>query len=326
MSYKIAFITGITGFVGSHLADYLLNIGWANYEIYGLARWRSPLDNIKHLLSNPRLHILHGDLNDPQSLHSALSSIEQPDSVFHLAAQSYVPYSQIAPLATMQTNIIGTLNLFDALLWRFPSVRVHVCSSSEVYGNPEITPIGESAPLHPVSPYSVSKAAMDLLAYQYYENYAFKTIRTRAFTHTGPRRGDVFVASAFAKQIAMAEKNHPDGATIRVGNLDSVRTWCDVRDMVDAYYLALRHGTPGEVYNVGGSETCTVGKMLDMLLAKSELTNVEIKHDSNLFRPTDVTLQIPDISKFQRETGWAPRYALSDTLQDLLDYHRRKAQ
>lgn len=309
-------ITGITGFVGSHLADYILATE-PGTEIYGLIRWRSPLDNIRHILD--KIILLQGDLNDLGSLERTLG-ISWPDRIYHLAAQSLVPYSYYAPTSTLQTNIIGTSNLLQACLQITPHPLIHICSSSEVYGNPEITPITESAPLQPLSPYGVSKAAMDLMAYQYYQSYGLEVVCTRAFTHTGPRRGDCFVASAFAKQVAEIEADLKP-PVIQVGNLNSVRTWCDVRDMVRAYTMIDRCVT-GEAYNIGGDTTATVHDVLYMLLELSSAVPVSVREDSRLLRPSDVTMQIPDSTKFREATGWSPQIPLEQTLQDLLDYHR----
>lgn len=194
-------------------------------------------------------------------------------------------------------------------------------NSSEVYGQPEYTPIDEEHPLNPVSPYGVSKAAMDMLAYSEFIAHDLPTIRTRAFTHSGPRRGNIFVASTFAKQIAEVEAGLRD--IVYVGNLDSIRTFCDVRDMVHAYWMAIQYCILGEVYNVGGNETISIGEMLDILKCLST-AKIIAKIDPALLRPADVTLQIPDISKFQKATGWAPIIPLDQTLKDLLDYHRER--
>lgn len=310
-------ITGITGMVGSHLADYIL----ANHpkvKIDGLIRWRSPRENVKHLADKVRF--VHGDLHDYPSLRMVLGACHY-DWIFHLAAQSHVPYSYQVPVDTLMTNGVGTLNLLEAMLCSEVD-RIHICSSSEVYGQvtEDDIPITELCPLRPVSPYGVSKATADLLGYQYFQSWGLKTIRTRAFTHTGQRRGDSFAASAFAKQIAEIEVRKRENP-IWVGNLDSVRTWCDVRDMVRAYWLAMEVCIPGEVYNIGGIEQHTVGEVLEML---KRLARSKIEHEvsEQLLRPADVTLQIPDTSKFIKQTGWKPEIPLNETLTELLYYHR----
>ena len=205
---KIAFITGITGMVGSHLADYLLeNTDW---KIYGFSRWNDDMENINHLLplanDKERIELIYGDLNDLCSLIKAINA-SKPDYVFHLAAQSYPQTSFIAPLDTLNTNIMGTAKLLEAIRMSESSPVIHVCASSEIFGrvSKEYLPINEDAPLHPASPYAISKVGTDLVGRYYAEAYDMKIMTTRMFTHTGPRRGDVFAESTFAKQIAMIE-------------------------------------------------------------------------------------------------------------------------
>ena len=313
-------ITGITGMVGSHLAEYIL----ANHpgvEVHGLVRWRSPRANIEQI--QPKLFLHCAELRDLNSLVILLTKVK-PERIFHLAAQSYVTTSFDAPADTLHTNVIGTTNLLDAVRIVGIDPRIHICSSSEVYGQvtKDEVPIRESNPLRPASPYAVSKVGEDMISLQYFLSYGIKAIRTRMFTHTGPRRGDIFAESAFAKQIAEIEAGvRPN--PLKVGNLDSVRTFSDVRDAVKAYWLLLEKCTPGEVYNIGGNQTMTVGEMLEMLKGMAN-TKIEHEVDRSLLRPSDVTLQIPDISKFQAATGWEPEISLEKTLRDLLDYHRNR--
>lgn len=314
-------ITGMTGFVGSHLADYIL-ANHPDVSIYGLARWRSPLDNLKHI-PDDKIKLHYGDLTDLGSLIRIMGDIK-PNVIFHLAAQSFVPTSFNAPVDTLQTNIIGTTCLLEAIRITKIDPVIHICSSSEVYGQVKENevPINENCPLRPSSPYAVSKVGEDMIAYQYWLSYGIKTIRTRMFTHTGPRRGKVFVVSAFARQIALIEKKKQT-PVIKVGNLDSVRTFADVRDAVKAYWLLVEKCLPGEVYNIGGNRTMKVGQMLNMLLEISPIKNrVKIEVDPKLLRPSDVTLQIPDCSKFKKATGWEPEIPFEKTLQDTLDYWR----
>jgi len=320
---KKVLITGITGFVGSHLADYILE-NYPEIQILGLARWRSPTDNIKHILNTITLQF--GDLLDPFSLKTILSN-HKPDVIFHLAAQSYVPFSFSSPVATLNTNVIGTCNLLEAIkelkLASDCNPVVHVCSSSEVYGQvrKDEIPIKEDVPLRPASPYGVSKVGEDMLGFQYWLSWKIKTLRTRMFTHTGPRRGDVFVVSNFAKQVATIEAGLAP-PVVKVGNLESIRTFTDVRDAVRAYWLLVTKCTPGEVYNIGGVETMTIGEMLNMLLGLSSVKNIKIEVDPNRLRPSDVTLQIPSTEKFYKETGWKPEIKFEQTLQDTLNYWR----
>jgi len=263
---------------------------------------------------------VYGDLRDLSSLISILKSIK-PDRIYHLAAQSYVPYSYDAPVDTLTTNIIGTTNLLEAIRITGQRPFIHICSSSEVYGQPEPheVPIKESNPIRPVSPYGVSKVGEERIAWVYYKAYGMKIVITRMFTHTGARRGDVFVASNFARQLAQIEKSGGQGI-IKVGNLSSVRTFADVRDTVRAYAL-LRDDMAGEVFNIGGETTMTIQEMLDLMVALTSC-RVEIEIEHNRLRPVDVTLQIPDCSKFKEATGWKPTISLDATLRDLLDYWR----
>jgi len=320
-----ALITGITGMVGSHLADYLLaNTDW---DVYGMCRWRSPLDNINHLLERvnqkDRVFFLNGDLNDFTSLLHVLRTSE-PDYIFHLAAQSFPKTSFTSPIDTLTTNIIGTCNLLESIKTLDFDPLIHICSSSEVFGrvSADKVPINEECNFHPASPYSISKIGADYLGKFYAEAYNMKIMVTRMFTHTGPRRGDVFVESTFAKQIALIEAGKIP-PVISVGNLNSIRTWADVRDAVRAYHMLLTvNPTPGEAYNIGGNYSCTVGRMLNYLISYSCCKNIKIEVDSNRLRPIDADLQIPDISKFRKHTGWVPEIHFDTTMLDLLNYWR----
>jgi GDP-mannose 4,6-dehydratase len=313
-------ITGITGFVGSHLADFVdgLNEG---HEIHGLCRWRSPRENLSQVYN--RIRMLEADLCDMGSLIRHFEAV-RPDVIFHLAAQSYVLTSFNSPVHTITTNIIGTTNLLEAVRITGIDPVIHICSSSEVYG--QVTeadiPIRESCPFRPASPYAVGKVGEDMVAFQYWVSYKIRTIRTRMFTHTGPRRGDVFAMSFFAKQVAAAELGLAK-PVIRVGNLKSVRTFCDVRDAVRAYWIMVSKCPPGEVYNIGGNRTMTIGDALDILLTFSKV-RCEVKVDPQLLRPSDVTLQIPCFDKFRDATGWQPEIPPEKTFSDLLDYWREE--
>ena len=326
-----ALITGITGMVGSHLADYLLkNTDW---NVYGMCRWRSPLDNIQHLLpranAGDRLFFTHGDLRDYISLQHVVQQ-SKPDFVFHLAAQSYPLTSFTSPIDTLDTNINGTCRLMEALR-HTPDVDpvIHVCASSEVFGRVarDKLPINEECAFHPASPYAISKVGTDLLGRFYAEAYGLKIMTTRMFTHTGPRRGDVFAESTFAKQIAMIEADLIE-PVLRVGNLDSLRTWSDVRDAVRAYYMLVTvRPQPGAYYNIGGTHSCTVGDMLNHLLSLSTRgKEITVTVDPARLRPIDADLQVPDTQKFMTHTGWQPEISFAQTMQDLLDYWRERIQ
>lgn len=316
--------------VGSHLADFLLNN--TDWEIHGLIRWRSPLDNIENLIENindeNRVFLHYGDLRDPQSINKVVSEIV-PDYTFHLAAQSYPKTSFDAPLDTYETNISGTSTLLEAIKIYSKKSLVHVCASSEVFGRvpKEKTPINEECSFHPASPYAISKVGTDLVGRFYAEAYDMKIMTTRMFTHTGPRRGDVFAESTFAKQIALAEEGiiRP---IIKVGNLKSMRTIADVRDAVRAYYMLLTiNPVPGSYYNIGGSYSCEIEKILQDLINLSPLKNeIKVVIDKNRLRPIDADLQIPDTSKFKKHTGWEPEIPYEKTILDLLNFWRNNVK
>ena len=320
-----ALITGIGGFVASHLASFLLYE--TDWKIYGTLRWNDPHDNLKHLSSfmrgdNPCVITIEADINDRGSVDEAIRKTE-PDYVFHLAAQSYVQASFAYPSQTIQTNIIGTLNLLEAIKTHAPHALVHNCSSSEVYGrvSREYVPIKEDCPFAPASPYSISKIGADILGRFYHDAYGLKIFTTRAFTHTGAGRGEVFMESTFAKQIAMIEAGLSK-PPILVGNLSSLRTIVDVKDMVRAYYMLLTvNPLPGEVYNIGGDFSCTVGDILAALL-KEAGKDYPYKQDSKRMRPVDADLQIPDCTKFMKHTGWKPNIPFEETIRSLLEYWR----
>lgn len=337
---KKALITGVTGMVGSHLADFLLeNTDW---DVYGVCRWRSPLDNVLHLLERAnkkdRLFFEYADLNDEISLIKVINDVK-PDYVFHLAAQSYPQTSFTAPIDTLNTNILGTSRLLEAIknamdLDKSYKPVVHVCASSEVFGRvkPEQLKamggiINEECPFQPASPYAISKVGTDLCGRYYAEAYGMTVMTTRMFTHTGPRRGDVFHESTFAKQIAMIEAGLIP-PVIKVGNLDSLRTYADVRDAVRAYFMLVTvNPIAGEYYNIGGSYTCKVGDTLNTLISMSPMKDViKVEIDPERLRPIDADLQIPDCRKFKEHTGWEPIIPYKQTMEDLLNYWRERVK
>jgi len=320
-------ITGITGMVGSHLADFLLEN--TNWKIWGMYRWNDNLENIQHLLckinKKDRIELINGDLNDLVSLMSVVDT-SKPSYVFHLAAQSYPKTSFESPLETFNTNIIGTAQLLEALRRSKYNPVIHVCASSEVFGKvpKENLPISEEERFHPASPYAISKVGTDLIGRYYAEAYGMTIMTTRMFTHTGPRRGDVFAESTFAKQIAMIEAGLQE-PVIKVGNLNSLRTWADVRDAVKAYFLLVTENpTPGEYYNIGGAYTCTVGDMLKHLLSLSTCDDIKVQVCEERLRPIDADLQVPDTTKFKKHTNWKPEFTFDMTMRDLLNYWRKK--
>ena len=326
-------ITGITGFVGSHMTDYLLK-NVPDVKVFATRRWRSRDDNIKHFYGDDRVKFIEADLTDRGSLHGAIK-MSKPDIVYHFAAQSFPETSFITPVMTLTTNIIGTTNLMEELRIAKDNevcdpVIVSV-SSSEVYGNAlkDEVPIKETNPIRAANPYSISKVGHDLMSQYYHKAYGLKVIITRMFSHEGARRGKQFALSSFAHQIVQHEKKKDFGKEgswyeIYHGNLDSVRTYNHIEDAVHAYWLAIEHCDYGEMYNIGGDYTCTVGDALDMLISKSRKPDVFIKLvDPDRIRPTDITLQIPDSSKFREKTGWKPTKGLEEICDDLLNHWRK---
>ncbi len=313
-------ITGITGFAGSHLVEYLLE-HQPDVEIHGSVRWRSDMENIKHLVDKITLH--ETELQDYHSILKTIESVE-PTFIFHLAAQSFVPTSWRAPSSTLTTNIIGQTNIFEAVRELGIDPVIQIACSSEEYGlvYPEETPIKEDNPLRPLSPYAVSKVSQDFLGYQYFQSYGIKAIRTRGFNHTGPRRGKPFVTSNFAMQLARIEAGLAE-PVMRVGNLDAVRDFTDVRDTVRAYWLAVNKAKPGEVYNIATGNGITIKELLDRLIALAGV-EVTIEQDPERMRPSDVEILIGDSSKLRADTGWEPEIPFDKTLRDTFEYWQER--
>lgn len=315
--FRKVLITGIGGSGGSYLAEYILE-NHSGVEVHGLARWHSTTqDNLRGIAGRVKVH--EADLNDLGSTLEAMRAVA-PDAIFHLAAHANVRASFITPQAVLANNILGTGNLFESIRLAGLDPFIQLCSTSEVYGQvaPEDVPIREDAPMRPASPYAVSKVAQDLLGYTYFVSYRMRIIRTRMFAYLNPRRSDLF-ATSFARQVARIELGMQDELTH--GNLDSVRTIIDVRDAMRAYWDALLHCSPGEVYNIGGTTTMTVREFLDRLKSMAKVP-IRTRVDPALLRPADVTLQIPDVSKFLNATGWKPKYSFDESIIHLLEYWR----
>src|SRR5205809_2671433 len=337
-------ITGITGFAGSHLAEYIL-AEHPDVAVFGTYRWRSRMENLDTLTAKGvldviegryssgagqadqahkgRVTLLHCELTDAGAVEKLIAAT-RPDRIFHLAAQSFVQSSFDEPAATMRINIEAQLNVLEAIRRHDTKIRVHIAGSSEEYGlvYPDEVPMKETNPLRPLSPYAVSKVAQDKLAYQYFKSYGLHLVVTRGFNHTGPRRGPVFADSTFAKQIAEIEAGfHPP--VIYHGDLTSKRDLSDVRDIVRAYWLALEKAEPGESYNVGSGRTHTIREMLDVLLAYSKV-KIRTEEDPARLRPSDVPILWADPSKFRAATGWEPKIPFEQTLRDVLDYWRER--
>lgn len=317
-----AFITGISGSGGSYLAEHIVE-RYPGVQVHGIARWHSTTttDNLSQVADKITLH--ECDMTDLSALVTVLRAI-QPDAIFHLASHANVRASFVTPLSVLHNNIMSTANLFEAIRLVGIDPMVQLCSTSEVYGqvDPQQVPITEDAPLRPTSPYAVSKVTQDLLGWTYFRSYGMRIIRTRMFAYINPRRTDLF-ATSFARQIARIEQGLQ--SELVHGNLDSIRTMIDVRDAMEAYWLAILHCEPGEAYNIGGATTISVGDFLRLLMQRSTVP-IRTRLEPALMRPADVTLQIPDVKKFAQITGWSPRYAFEESVEYVLAYWRRETQ
>jgi len=312
-------ITGITGFVGSHLTEWALSRG---ADVIGALRWRSNTEHIEHL--RDRLTLIQSELRE---LSSARDLVERarPDYIVHLAAQSFVGASWQTPAETLMTNAIGQMNLFEAIRQLGSASRFLVIGSSEEYGlvEPDELPIRETNPLRPLSPYAVSKVTQDLMGFQYFKSYGLDIVRARAFHHTGPRRSDNFSTSTFARQIAEIEAGLREPVVV-AGDLKPVRDFSDVRDIVRGYWELLERGTAGEVYNLCSGVDWTIERMLTFLISQSSVPGIEIRTDAARLRPSDVPVLRGSYEKIARAVGWRPRIPLEQTLTDLLDYWRQR--
>lgn len=320
--FEKVLITGIAGSGGSYLAEYIVK-NHPKVEVHGIRRWHTQeeRDNLSAIFDKVIIH--ECDLVDFSSVLAVLRKVK-PNAIFHLASYANVRTSFITPLAVLENNIMGTANLFEAIRASGTDPVIQLCSTSEVYGQVEANdvPIGEDCLLRPVSPYAISKACQDLLGFSYFKSWQMRIIRTRMFAYLNPRREDLF-ASSFAKQVAEIEIGIRK--ELVHGNLNSVRTLIDVRDAMESYWFALVKGRIGEVYNIGGNKVITVGDFLD-ILKKLARSKIKTKLDKNLLRPVDVTLQIPDVSKFQKATGWKPKYTFRESVSFLLEYWRERVK
>ncbi|MCR4408422.1 MAG: GDP-mannose 4,6-dehydratase [Anaerolineae bacterium] len=313
-----ALITGISGFVGSYLTEYLLdNTDWqVAGTVYG------PYGNIKNLCGT--LELYPAELSRLDVVSFILEQ-SHPDYIFHLAAQPLPSLSRRDPWGTLETNIRMQLNILQAVVdLKMDHCRILVVGSSEEYGlvHPDELPIKETNPFRPLSPYAVSKVGQDLLGLQYYLNYGVQAIRVRPFNHIGPRQRPGFVAPDFAQQIAEAEAGLRE-TVVRVGNLNVKRDFTDVRDVVRAYHLAITLGQPGEVYNIGSEQAHSIQELLDTFLAMSTVP-ITVEQDPARARASDLPLVVADCSKFRAQTGWQPTIPFQDTLRDVLDYWREQ--
>ncbi len=297
---RVVLITGITGSAGSYLAEWILS-KFPQVKVAGFCRKNC-------------------DLLDYKKVRSCLNEVK-PDVIFHLASDADVRASFDEPDKVLNNNIIGTCNLFQAIRSLHLNPVIQHCSTSELYGQvkQEEIPIKETNRIQPVSPYGISKTAQDFLAQMYHRSYGMKVIITRMFAYINPRRKTLF-ATAFANQIARIEAGQQH--ELIHGNLESVRTLIDIRDAMEAYWLAALMCWPGEVYNIGGGRPIKVGEFLDMLISKAKC-KIKTRLDPALMRPTDVTLQIADTTKFQEVTKWEPKISYEESVEWLLEVCRR---
>lgn len=317
--FKTALITGIAGSGGSYLADHITQYH-PEVVIHGIARWHSA-KRATNSHPNQSIQLHECDLNDLSSTIRAVKSA-QPDVIFNLAAHANVRACFDTPISVMQNNIMSTHNLFEAVrLCDIDPIIIH-CSTSEVYGqvDPDNVPINEQCPLNPVSPYAVSKTTQDLLSYSYQQSFGLNIIRTRMFSYLNPRRSDLF-STSFALQVAQIEAGLK--SCLMHGNLESTRTLIDVRDAMASYWLTAELGEPGEVYNIGGTTILSVGEFLNILNSHAHC-DIPSKVDPSLLRPADVTLQIPDTTKFKLATDWKERYSFEESIGFLLDECRQQ--
>ncbi|TSC58897.1 MAG: GDPmannose 4,6-dehydratase [Candidatus Peregrinibacteria bacterium Greene0416_19] len=319
-------ITGLTGFAGPHLARELLDAG---HEVAGLIRGSNGReDDIRDVLDDDhfrKIEWIYGDLKDLDSM-DRLFVQQRFDGVYHLAAQSHPPTSFSHPIGTFADNVMGSIHLIESLRKHQKECRFMFCSTSEVYGDTckDLGVLSETSPLLPSNPYGNSKAAVDFFVQERCKNKFLDGYITRAFSHTGPRRGRRFSISSDAYQLARMKIGLEKNSVLRVGNLQTKRVVIDVRDCVHAYVLLMDKATSGEAYNVGGSDVHPMQYYTDLLIEVSGLTGVTQEVDSALYRPIDIQVQIPDTTKLRTATGWEPRISLEQAMQDLFDYWVRK--
>jgi GDP-4-dehydro-6-deoxy-D-mannose reductase len=316
-----ALITGITGFAGSFLAEYLLAQG--DIEVIGLGLPQGSPGHVAHLLD--RIQLKTGTLDDLAWVRGILTQTA-PDYIFHLAAQAAPSLSLADPAPTLVTNIIGEANLLQACVLDGLNPVILVVGSGDEYGivSPDDLPIDEATPFRPTSPYSVSKIAQDMLGLQYFLTYHLRCVRVRPFNHIGPRQSDAFVIASFARQVAEAETGlRPP--VVQVGNVDPSRDFTDVRDMVRAYWLAVRLGKPGDVYNIGSGHAYAIRDLLTALLSMSSVP-LRIETDPARLRHIDVPEVRCDYSRFAQVSGWHPSIPIEQSLRDVLAYWRERIQ
>ncbi|MBI4091861.1 MAG: GDP-mannose 4,6-dehydratase [Candidatus Levybacteria bacterium] len=316
---KKAFITGITGFAGSFLAEHLIEED--GYEVTGTYLTQESLRNVSHLKDKPSLHKI--DLLNSEHTENVIAQIS-PDLIFHLAALAAPGESFGNPAKFLSNNIEAQVNVLEGVRKAEIMPRILIVSSAEVYGDVSLSdlPIDENTPLAPVNPYAVSKVACDFLGLQYFLSYNFPIVRVRPFNHIGPRQSPSFVVAAFAKKITEIERGKME-PILKVGNLSAKRDLTDVRDTVEGYVRILEQGTPGEVYNIGSGKSYRIEDILSMLLSFSN-KKIKVEVDQGLMRPVDVPELVCDNTKVRRATGWQPKIPIEQTLRETLDYWRNQ--
>lgn len=311
-----ALVTGITGFAGGHLTQTLLAYG---DEVFGVAR--DPKRGLTHL--SPKVNLKFADLCDSAMVQSLLGEV-QPEAIYHLAGQAFVPLAWRDPWSTFENNILPQLNILQAMAAQNSKTRLLIVTSNEVYGRVHSNelPVKEETPLRPDNPYGISKMVQDQMGLQYHLSHGLDIIRARAFNHIGPRQSPVFVAASFAKQIAEIEAGLIE-PTLCVGNLNAQRDFTDVKDVVRAYHLLIQYGDPGEAYNVGTGKAHSIQSLLDILLNYTS-AHIKIEQDPERMRPSDVPVIYADNSKLHSKTGWTPTCQFEDSLRQVLDYWREE--
>ena len=314
-------ITGIAGFTGVHLSEYLVSKDRDNEELYGIDIVENFNKNAKTILD--RVKLLNYDVLDEEGMKRAIRDTK-PDRVFHLAGLTFDPDSRESPKKFYATNVLGTVNLLEAIRESRVDPLIHIPCSGGEYGLilENENPVTETNPFRPISPYAISKLAQDMVGYQYYKNYGLRVIRTRTFNVTGPGEKENFVCSNFARQIALIE-NGAQKPAIYVGNLEAKRDFVDVRDAVRAYWLVLDKGVSGEVYNVCSGKAHSIGEILDILLGMTG-EDIVVKQETERMRPLDIPLQVGSFEKLRKQTGWKPAIPIEKTLEDLLNYWRKE--
>ncbi len=313
-----ALITGITGFAGGHLAQILLD---HQDEVFGVAHEVG--FGLQHL--GQEVPLLIADLRQEEVVNKLLADI-QPEAIYHLAGQAFVPLSWENPWDTMENNIRPQLNILQAMVKQKIEARLLVVASNQIYGHvsSDQLPVTEDTPLRPENPYGVSKVTQDMLGLQYHFSHGVDVLRVRAFNHIGPRQSPMFVASSFARQIAQIEAGLHE-PTICVGNLEAKRDFTDVRDVMRAYALLVEHGEPGEAYNVGTGQAHSIQYLLEVLLAYSQ-AEIKVQQDASRMRPSDTPVIYADNARLRAATGWEPLFKFEDSLQTVLDYWRKEVK